>query len=534
MEDYRFLADFDTRNMETEFCDVVILGSGIAGIYTALEMNQKHKVIVLTKDTIEISNSVLAQGGIAVSLDKGDSPQLHFEDTIYAGAGLCNEEAVWTLVKEAAKNIEKILEYGVEFNTVSPGKLSFSREAAHSKNRIIHAGDTTGKELLDKLISAVKTRENVIIKERSFAIDLITEDDEVKGVIAYKQDTGKYKVILTHAVICATGGFGQIYNNTTNPEVATGDGAGLAYRAGAQLMDLEFVQFHPTVLYHKNNKSFLISEAVRGEGAVLRNINNIRFMSRYHEMGELAPRDVVSRSIFEEMKKTGSEFVYVDITEKTKDFIVNRFPNIYKTCLNYGIDITKDYIPVAPAEHYSMGGIKTDIYGRTNIQGLYACGEAACNGIHGANRLASNSLLEGLVFASRISQEMDDFIGAKGDRKLEFQAKYSTDRIVKDMDTKKIRRELKETMTKHVGIIRDRAGLEIAAEIVGGFYDMMKNMKNVSPSDWELQNMIRLSMFVIDSALKREESRGAHFRSDFNKTDDTLWKKNIIVSKSKG
>ncbi len=557
MSDYRYLIDFNTKNIEAEYYDVIIIGSGIAGVYTALELPEKYKTIILTKETLEISNSVLAQGGIAVSLDKGDSPELHFKDTLYAGAGLCNEESVWVLVSEAAKNIETLCKYGVNFDRKSPEELAFGREAAHSKSRIIHAGDTTGKEVLDKLISVVKTKENVEIKERTFVMDLLTDnngsgisskshdnsdssytsdnsyayDSYVKGIIAYDEDSSKIKIYLSHAVVCATGGFGQIYENTTNPEVATGDGACLAYRAGAELMDLEFIQFHPTVLFHPENKSFLISEAVRGEGAILRNINKNEFMSQYHEMAELAPRDVVSRSIFMEMKKTNSDHVYLDITFKDREYLENRFPNIFKTCLSYGIDMSKDYIPVAPAEHYCMGGIKTDVHGRTNIKGFYACGEAACNGIHGANRLASNSLLEGLVFGSKIGAELSSIIEEAGGSIPEYAVKYSTDRIKKDINKKAIKNDLKKIMTDYVGIIRNKEGLNHAREMIGKYRKLLINMRNTSMEDWELQNMVLLSSLVVDSALKREESRGAHYRSDFSKTDDEKWKRNLIVKR---
>ncbi|NLC67734.1 MAG: L-aspartate oxidase [Clostridiaceae bacterium] len=531
MDDYRYLVDFDTKNIETCFFDVIIIGSGIAGVYTALETPPEYEIAILTKETIEISNSVLAQGGIAVSLDKGDSPELHFKDTIYAGAGLCNEESVWVLVSEAAKQIEKLFDYGVNFDRRSPGELEFGREAAHSKNRIIHAGDSTGKEVLDKLISVVKSKNNIKIKERTFVIDLLTDNGEARGVIAYDEDSSKMVIYLAHVVVCATGGFGQIYENTTNPEVATGDGACLAYRAGAELMDLEFIQFHPTVLYHPENDSFLISEAVRGEGAVLRNIEGERFMPRYHEMAELAPRDVVSRSIFMEMKKTNSTHVYLDITFKDRDYLEHRFPNIFRTCLNYGIDMSRDYIPVAPAEHYCMGGIRTDIYGRTNIKGFYACGEAACNGIHGANRLASNSLLEGLVFGSKIGLQITSVVEESRNGIPEYSVRYSTDRVRKDIAKKAIRNDVRRIMTEYTGIIRNKEGLTHAKQKIQQYREFLKNMRNTEMEDWELQNMVLLSSLVINSALEREESRGAHYRSDFSKTDDENWKKHIIIKK---
>lgn len=531
MDVNRYLVDFDTNKLMVEYHDVIIIGSGIAGVYTALEIPEKYDIVILTKDTIEISNSVLAQGGIAVSLDKEDSPELHFKDTIYAGAGLCDEKSVWVLVKEAAENIEALCKFGVNFDKKSHNELSLTREGAHSKNRIIHAGDTTGKEVCDKLISVVRTRNNVKIKERTFAIDLITEDGVCKGILTYDEDKASYIIYIANIVVCATGGFGQLYSNTTNPEVATGDGIGLAYRAGVEIMDLEFIQFHPTVLFHSENKSFLISEAVRGEGALLRNVNGERFMPAYHELRELAPRDIVSRSIFSEMKKTNSTHVYLDITFKDKEYLEHRFPNIYKTCLSYGIDISKDYIPVAPAEHYCMGGIRTDVFGRTNIKGFYACGEAACNGIHGANRLASNSLLEGLVFGHIIGEEVIRIMNNNREDLDKIGVKAQSKRIVKNLDISKIKLDIQETMTKYVGIVRDREGLEKAKSKVDEYFKVLEDMKNLNINDFELQNIVLLSKLVIETALEREESRGAHFRKDFQKTDDINWKKNIIKRK---
>lgn len=526
----RYLVNFDSNNIETEYHDVLIIGSGIAGVYTALEISPEIDIAILTKETIDISNSVLAQGGIAVSLDKEDSPKLHFKDTLYAGVGLCDEESVWVLVNEAAANIDLLCKFGVNFDRKSSSELSLTREGAHSKNRIIHFGDTTGKEVCDKLISVVKTRENVKIKERTFAVDLITEDNVCKGLLTYEEDSGKYKLYLSNIVICATGGFGQLYTHTTNPEVATGDGVCLAYRAGAELMDLEFIQFHPTVLNHPLNKSFLISEAVRGEGAVLRNVDGKRFMPEYHELNELAPRDVVSRAIFAEMKKTGAEHVFLDITFKDRTHLENRFPNIFKTCLEYDIDISKDYIPVSPAEHYCMGGIKTDVHGRTNIVGFYACGEAACNGIHGANRLASNSLLEGLVFGHKIGFEVSSILN-RGGQAIKLNQNCSEHRINKDFNRDEIRLEVQKLMTEKVGIIREAQGLTYARDKNEKYLELLNNLDNSSIKDLELQNLVLLSRLVIESALEREESRGAHFREDFDKTDDVNWRRNIIKSR---
>lgn len=528
VKNYRYLIDFDMMNMDCEYHDVVIIGSGIAGVYTSLKISGDYDITIFTKETLDISNSVLAQGGIAVPLDKGDSPELHFRDTIYAGAGLCDEEAVWTLVNEATANIKNIMDLGVVFDREDNMRLALSREAAHSKNRIVHAGDYTGKAVCDRLIAVVKERGNISIRERCSVIDLLVEEGKCRGVIIYDEVGDTFRACLSNIVICATGGYGQLYANTTNPEVATGDGICLAYRAGAELMDLEFIQFHPTVLFHPDNKTFLISEAVRGEGAVLRNVRGERFMHKYHELGELAPRDVVSRAIFEEMQKTGSDHVFLDITFKNREELENRFPKIFSTCMHYGIDISRDYIPVAPAEHYCMGGIRTNVFGRTNIKGFYACGEAACNGIHGANRLASNSLLEGLVFGNKIGYEVSEILADPENREAEFRVSYKTDRVRKKLDKARIKKEIKETMSGKAGIIRNREGLLYARDIIRKHREELSDMKNTTLEDFELQNMVLLASLVIESALEREESRGAHYRSDFPKTDDVAWKKHII------
>jgi len=528
----RYLVDFNTDNIEIEYHDVIIIGSGIAGVYTALEIPQDLDILIITKETIDMSNSALAQGGIAVSLDKEDSPELHFKDTIVAGAGLCDEKSVWVLVNEAATNIKSVCKFGVNFDKKG-SDLALTREGAHSKNRIIHAGDTTGKEVCDKLIAAVRTRKNVVIKERTFAVDLLTEDNACKGILVYDEDKKSYRIYLSNFIVCATGGFGQIYKNTTNPEVATGDGISLAYRAGAQLMDLEFIQFHPTVLYHPLDKSFLISEALRGEGAVLKNNEGIRFMPNYHELSELAPRDIVSRAIFEEMRKTHETNVYLDVTFKGKEYLENRFPNIFKTCLSYEIDISKDYIPVSPAEHYCMGGIKTDVSGKTNIKGFFACGEAACTGIHGANRLASNSLLEGLVFGKIISKLSAEYFKEKDSRTVKFSMNYSSQCKVKNIDRKKIKEDIQSIMTDYVGIIRNEKELLIAKAQINNYLEVLTDMKNECIEDVEIQNIALLSKLVIESALERKESRGAHFRSDYKKTDDQNWKTNIIKAINK-
>lgn len=519
--------DEDSNKVEIINKDVIIIGSGIAGVYTALEIPENYEIGIITKETLEISNSVLAQGGIAVSLDeKNDSPKLHFEDTLFAGAGLCDEKSVWVLVEEAAENIRKLCNLGVNFDK-SGKHLSLTREGAHSVNRIIHSGDTTGKEVCDKLIQVARHKENIDMYERFFAVDLVVEEGKCRGAIVFDELNKKIKIFRASSIVIATGGFGQIYSHTTNPEVATGDGIGMGLRIGCEAMDMEFIQFHPTVLYHPKDKSFLISEAVRGEGAQLKNINGERFMHKYHQLGELAPRDVVSRAIFQEMDITQSKSVFLDITFKSREYLENRFPNIFKTCLDYGIDISKEQIPVAPAEHYCMGGLKTDVDGQTNIKGLYACGEVACTGIHGANRLASNSLLEGLVFGRKIAQKIASVASEVDEKHISTVPKYRLN-IKNDNILSLMKQEIQHTMTKYVGIVRNEQGLLTAASIIENIGNKFKDLKGFSLIKLEVANMLIVARFVVESAIERKESRGAHYRSDFDKTDDVNWKKNIV------
>ncbi len=525
----RYMVNFDTETLPCEFFDAVIIGSGIAGVYTALSMPRQAKILIVTKETIEINNSVLAQGGIAVSLDQNDSPNLHFKDTMYAGAGLCDDRTVKVLVSEAADNIATLCLYGVNFDRDEGRRLSLTREGAHSMNRIIHTGDATGKEVCDTLVRAVSDLDNVTIKECTFAIDLLTENNVCKGILTSKEDGSDLKAYYAPVVICASGGYGRLYASTTNPEVATGDGAAMAYRAGVELMDLEFVQFHPTVFFHPMNKSFLISEAVRGEGALLRNHKGERFMPTYHSMAELAPRDVVSRVIFEEMQKTGTDHVFLDITHKDRSYLEHRFPTIFKTCLSYGIDMSKDFIPVAPSQHYSMGGIKTDEWGKTRIDGFYAVGEAACNGIHGANRLASNSLLEGLVFGKRIGRQiaenLDDIKKLSG---IKPKISVHKERLNKELDVTLLVNKLQALMNKNVGIVRNEKRL---SEAMASLTEMQEDLREVQVNHtnmMQLKNMVLLSSMVVKAGLMRKESRGAHFRSDYPATDDQNWIKNIV------
>lgn len=525
-EPERYLLDFDTRVLPQEAFDAIIVGTGIAGVYTALCMTRAARILLVTKEDIDVNNSMLAQGGIAVSLDKEDSPELHFRDTAYAGAGLCDEDAVRSLVSEAAENIAQLCLYGVNFDRGTDRQLSLAREAAHSRNRIIHTGDATGKEVCDTLVAAVRGYDNVIIRERTFVVDLLTESNRCVGVLA-RDASGSLKVYTAPIVVCASGGYGRIYEHTTNPDVATGDGTAMAFRAGVQLMDMEFVQFHPTALYSKEERNFLISEAVRGEGAILRNLEGERFMPSCHALAELAPRDVVARAIFEEMIRTGSKHVHLDITSKDKAFLRRRFPTIFKKCLSLGIDISKHMIPVAPSQHYSMGGIKTDEWGRTCLDGFYAVGEAACNGIHGANRLASNSLLEGLVFGRRIAKILNE----RMDETLEAGFSHivsSSMRTQASFDVTSEMERLQKRMTHDVGIVRSAKGLERAATEFKEMLEGQKQMSCNTTAELELRNMTQLAVIVTMCAKERKESRGAHYRSDYPETS-AEWQQNLVI-----
>ncbi|MCK5811877.1 MAG: L-aspartate oxidase [Clostridiales bacterium] len=516
----RYLVGVD-KNTETIETDVLIIGSGIAGTYTALCISENIKVTILAKEAIDVSNTALAQGGIAVSLGDGDSPTYHHNDTLFAGAGLSDDDMVWLLVNEAKDNIKNLCDLGVKFD-MSDGMLDLTKEAAHSKRRIIHAKDFTGKEVCDKLLASSKKRNNITLHENMFAIDIITENQTYKATIILDQKTGKKKIYKSKYVVCASGGFGQLYQITSNPIIATGDGMAMAYRAGATLQDMEFVQFHPTVLFHKKDKSFLISEAVRGEGAVLRNSFGEQFMSNYDELKELAPRDIVARAIFSEMGKTQSDCVYLDITFKSRKYLSERFPKIFNTCLKYGIDISKDYIPVAPAEHYCMGGIKTDLTGKTEIDRLYACGEVSCTGIHGANRLASNSLLEGLVFGKRIANDISmNHLRVHIDKKNYL---ISESGETYSQPVSEIEKRIKKTMNQNVGIVRDEKGLKTAKKIMDETLDILNLYKYNSMAQIQTANMAIIGEIVISSALARKESRGAHFRTDYPNTLDSFKK----------
>jgi L-aspartate oxidase len=489
--------------------DYLIVGSGIAGLYAALLAREHGSVLVLTKSSIDECNTRYAQGGIAASIGPEDSPELHLQDTLKAGAGLVNEEAARILTSEAADRIADLVRFGVPFDTAN-GEVALGREGAHSRPRVLHAGgDSTGQHI-ELTLSGLARLSRVTILEHCLARQIRVEGDTVQGLEALDARTGAQQEFGCRFLILATGGCGQLYKVTTNPEVATGDGVALAYRAGAEVMDMEFIQFHPTALRLPGVPAFLISEAVRGEGGLLRDESGRRFMPDYHPQAELAPRDVVARAIVTEMARSGSDRVYLDVTHLPPEKVSSRFPQIYRFCLEHELDITREPIPVSPAAHYMMGGVRTNTWGETNLAGLYACGETACMGLHGANRLASNSLLETVVFAKRVVQRTLDLPGvptpaAPDARPLPGAALAKASRPD--------RTALQTLMWEKVGIVRDGPTLGEAARLLSAWKAALP-----APCDrlsHELANLVLLGRLVTEAALQREESRGAHYRRDF-------------------
>ncbi len=519
--------------------DVLVIGSGIAGLFTALKVSEYANVIIVTKKDKAESNTNYAQGGIASVISKEDTYEKHINDTLIAGAGLCHQDAVEVLVKEGPERIKDLIEIGTKF-TKKNGEWDLAREGGHSMPRILHAADLTGKEIERALIDAISQQENIKLIEDTLAIDLITEHNvhQLKDQPlqnrncwgAYVLDCKEMNVmkISSKVTILATGGLGQVYLHTTNPGIATGDGFAMAYRAGARIGNMEFVQFHPTTLYQSNseensqNSSFLISEAVRGFGGKLKTSDGEEFMHLYDVRKELAPRDIVARAIDNELKKRGDEFVYLDITHKNKDDILEHFPHIYKTCLKVGIDITKELIPVVPAAHYACGGVEVDLNARTSLNGLYAVGEVTMTGVHGANRLASNSLLEAVVFGQRAAGDIKEYL--KNDSKPTPVIPDWDDTGTLSYDEKVLithsLRETKQIMWDYVGIVRSDLRLQRAARRVHNIFieteELYKKTK-VFEGILELRNITACAHMIIKSARMRKESRGLHFTLDYKK-----------------
>ncbi len=497
--------------MDDKVWDVLIIGSGIAGLSAAVRLARKYDVLLVTKGKLYDCNTDIAQGGIAVALGEEDSPFTHFQDTMSAGDYLCREDALKVLVEEGPVCVKELIDWGANFDREGEN-LDFAKEGAHTIRRILHAhGDATGHEIEKTLLIKVREFKNVYFLENTICLKVEVKNNVCWGAICFDNNEKKILKINSRVLILATGGAGQLYMRTTNSLFSTGDGHFLGFDAGAILEDMEFVQFHPTAFAKEGAPTFLLTEAMRGEGGILRNNKGERFVYRYHPLGELAPRDIVSRAIFTEMKESGAQCVYLDMTHFKRSFLENRFPTLFKKCLEYGIDISKDYIPVAPAAHYIMGGIKTDTFGRTTVKNLFACGECACTGVHGANRLASNSLLEGLVFGKRLGGyllEMDINSGIKDN--------FIGNGYFKEDECPfgdEIFLELKKRMWYQVGIIRDEEGLKSALSFIREKLDLLQKSKSVSCRVYEM--IFGTAYLITLAALNRRCSRGGHFRSDF-------------------
>ncbi len=504
--------------------DYIIIGSGIAGLYTALLAQELGNVIILTKGRIDDCNTKHAQGGIAAAISKHDSSDLHFQDTIAAGAGLCDPEAVRILCDEAPDRISDLVRLGVPFDTVN-GEVALTKEAAHSTARILHAGgDATGEHIEVTLSRKVRDK-GIKILEHCLATDILTEHGVVKGVRALDLNAGTVEEFHSRCVILATGGGGRLFKYNANDEVATADGVALAYRAGAQITDMEFFQFHPTVLRLPGVPLFLVSEAVRGEGGILCTVDGRPFMQDYTPEGELASRDVVARSIMVEMGRANTDKVYLDVTHLAPKTVLTRFPTIYRFCLEHGLDITKSPIPVAPAAHYMMGGVKTNTWGETNITGLFAVGETACTGVHGANRLASNSLMEVVVFAKRIVLKAKEGLTAKASPAKQDEIFRLPERsAIPDVPPLRLS-ALESLMWDNMGILRSGENLEKTAAILATWEKGL-----TEPGDrpqYELNNMVLSGRLMTEAALIRKESRGAHYRSDYPSPSKD-WQHHII------
>ena len=530
-----------------KYCDCIVIGSGIAGLSTAMRLAKNNNIKVLTKSSLSDSTTWYAQGGIAAAIKKPDFWKNHYEDTITAGQGLCDRKAVEILVKTAPKMIEDLIEIGTNFD-ISEGEISLTTEGGHSYPRILHAGgDATGEELEKKLVSHSKGLKQINFFPEYFVLDILVYKNKCIGVLGMDINTGKIEIHPASNIVIASGGIGQIYDLSTNPPISTGDGIAMAYRAGTSIMDIEFVQFHPTVFKTKDSKLFLISEALRGEDAYLRDCHGNRFMVGRHPRAELAPRDIVVKEMIRVMDKSGCNYVYLDATHIPESHLKIRFPNIISKLRENGLDLKKDLIKVSPAEHYLNGGIRTDYNGKTNIESLYCCGEAASTGAHGANRLASNSLMEGLVYGWKIYKDIEKKLEQKNPEdenkaiecinKLLDEAKIKKSKAGKfndnKLDIKTFISDLKNIMTKKVGILRDAQSLKEAGEFVdfhiNSGYLYNKRDKNIL----EFANMLTVASLIIKAASLREESRGTHQRNDFPYKDDKNWKKHIILKQNK-
>ena len=529
----RYLVAFHPKRMSHVFTDVLIIGGGLGGLRAALAIDPRLSTLIVTKDTLIQSNSSYAQGGIAGVLGPNDTFEEHIDDTLEAGGSLCQRDVVDRVIREAPQRITELIAWGTAFDQAGE-RLALGREGGHAHERIVHAlGDATGREVIRAVSAEVQRRANVQVWENTFTIDLLTHQSACRGAIVWNADHGKTMVWAKQTILC-TGGAGQLYRETTNPEVATGDGVAIAYRAGAELRDLEFVQFHPTVLYIAGGSRSLISEATRGEGAWLVDRRGRRFMLDYDPRGELAPRDVVSLAIVSQMEKTKHPNVYLDMTHLDPQRVRTRFPGIAAVCQEFDIDITRNRIPVRPGAHYMMGGVTVDLEGRTTVPGLWAAGEVSSSGLHGANRLASNSLLEALVYGAHAGAGAstaaaavpDDFTALKIDNP-------PVESIGEPLNLADIRNSLQSLMWRSVGVRRDADGLAEAFESINHWCRYVFQRQFYDPSGWELQNMLCQARLMIRAALNRQESRGAHVRLDFPSLDDAKWNRHTLFCRDK-
>ncbi len=528
----RYLVPFHPKRIPHHFVDVLVIGGGIAGLRAAMEIDPRLSVLVITKDTMEQSNSAYAQGGIAGVIDPEDRFEDHVNDTIVAGANLCDREIVEMVVREAPEQIRQLIAWGTQFD-VENGSLLLGREGGHSHRRIVHAlGDATGHEVMRAMIDHAKHELGAQFWPNTFTIDLLTNDGVCCGALVWNAAHGKTFIWAKQTVLC-TGGAGQVYRETTNPVVATGDGHAIAYRAGAELRDMEFMQFHPTVLYIAGSSRSLITEAMRGEGAWLVDSAGHRFMADYDQRSELAPRDVVSQAIVAQMEKTRQPCVFLDLSHRDPEFVRKRFPGIARTCAEFGIDITRDPIPVRPGAHYMIGGVTVDLEGRTTVERLWAAGEVSSSGLHGANRLASNSLLEGLVY------------GAHAGRGASAAALHQTNSYEviplenhpvvspsEPLDLVDIRNSLKSLVWRAAGVRRTGSQLAEADETIHRWCGYVLARQFADPAGWELQNMLTVADMIVEAARQRTESRGVHLRSDFPAVDDTHWRRHLSIKRN--
>ncbi len=535
MPNPRYLAPFHPKQTPHFFTDVLVIGGGLAGLRATNAIDPKQSVLVVTKDVLTQSNSQYAQGGIAGVLSADDRFEDHIEDTLIAGGALCDQAVVDRVVREAPRRIMELIQWGAQFDKNDADQFALGREGGHRQNRILHAlGDATGREIMRAVVQWTRNLPNVQIWERAFTVDLLSHQDVCSGALVWSESHGKTMVWAKQTILC-TGGAGQLYRETTNPVVATADGQAIAYRAGAELRDMEFMQFHPTVLYIAGSSRSLITEALRGEGAWLVDQRGYRFMADYDARLELAPRDIVSQAIVSQMEKTRHPNVYLDLSHLQADHVRQRFPGINATCAKFGIDITRDKIPVRPGAHYMIGGVTVDSEGRTSVEGLWAAGEVTSSGLHGANRLASNSLLEGLVYGAHAGA------GASAAA-----AKIQEDFVVKPLanppqeqpdevlDVGDIRNSLQSLMWRLAGVRRSADGLAEAAESIDRWRRYVGPRQFNDPAGWELQNMLLVAKIVVSAAAQRQESRGVHMRTDVPATDDAHWRRRILFQRKDG